>query len=281
MPASFTIGHIVLMKNEIPRRHPGRGLIAALQLDEVHNRINKQEGDSQNAEAVDQYFRYAILNEGEKIVSFLESIISTGDEHVSTSRPGIPISSHSVDQLAAVLSQEPEAHIRQWPSLTPTYLSDGFAFDLIVYDKLQKRLRFIHMAYGISTERNALVQYEEDKAKLACFLRRMGTQYFGIEIERTEFVIIDPLLGETKYLEGVWALRDLDQLTGRPGTAQHVLEIRRQQRHMLSVWFGKSLPHDQTEQHRQIDSIINRFAREELERAKPLYFETLVPDRAR
>lgn len=280
MPENSPIGHVILMKNEVPRRHPGRGLNASLQLSEPHNRINKQERDLQSTERVDEYFRYAIWSEGEKIIGFIESMISATDERTSTSTSGIPVLSRSVDQLAAVLSQEPECNNFQRPSLTPSYLSGGFAFDLIVYDKQQKCLRYIHIAYGIGDDRNALIQYEEDKVKLAGFLPRLAAQYFGVEIERTEFVIIDPLLSETKYLEGVWALHDLDQLTGRPGTAQHALEIQKRQRNMLSLWFSNSISTDETEQHRKIDSIINRLALEELTRAKPLYFETLVPHRA-
>lgn len=280
MPENSPIGHVILMKNEVPRRHPGRGLNAALQLSELHNRINKQERDPQSTERVDEYFRYAIWSEGEKIIGFIESMISATDERTSISTSGIPILSRSVDQLAAVLSQEPECNKFHGPFLTPTYLSGGFAFDLIVYDKQQKCLRYIHIAYGIGAERNALIQYEEDKAKLAGFLPRLTAQYFGVEIERTEFVIIDPLLSETKYLEGVWALHDLDQLTGRSGTAQRVLEIQRQQRLMLSFWFSNSISPDETEQHRKIDSIINRLALEELTRAKSLHFHTLVPDQA-
>ncbi|MDH7790188.1 hypothetical protein [Ochrobactrum sp. AN78] len=280
MPENSPIGHVILMENEVPRRHPGRGLNAALQLSELHNRINKQERNLQSTERVDEYFRYAIWSEGEKIIGFLENMISATDERTSTSTPGIPILSRSVDQLAEVLSQEPECNKFQGPPLTPTYLSGGFAFDLIVYNKPQRCLRYIQIAYGIGNERSAQIQWEEDKAKLASFLPRIGTQYFSVEIERTEFVTIDPLLSDTKYLEGVWALHDLDQLTGKSGTAQHALEIQRQQRHMLSFWFGNSLSSDETEQHRKIDLIINRLALEELARAKPLHFQTLVPDRA-
>ncbi|MBR7651330.1 hypothetical protein KCX83_03220 [Brucella oryzae] len=280
MPENSPIGHVILMKNEVPRRHPGRGLNAALQLSELHNRINKQERDPQSTERVDEYFRYAIWSEGEKIIGYLESIISVADERTSTTTSGIPISSSSMRKLVGALSEEAEGIMHYQPSLTPTYLSGGFAFDLIVYDLQQKCLRYIHIAYGIGAERIALIQYEEDKARLAGFLPRLAAQYFGVEIERTEFVIIDPLLSETKYLEGVWALHDLDQLTGRPGTAQHALEIQRQQRHMLSFWFSNSISTDETEQHRKIDSIINRLALEELTRAKPLQFHTLVPDQA-
>ncbi|NKC47923.1 hypothetical protein HED54_03700 [Ochrobactrum anthropi ATCC 49188] len=117
-------------------------------------------------------------------------------------------------------------------------------------------MRYIHIAYGIGAERNALIQYEEDKAKLAGLLPRLAAQYFGVEIERTEFVIIDPLLSETKYLEGVWTLHDLDQLTGRPGTAQHALEIQKQQRNMLSLWFSANLSGDEIE---KIDRSIRSF----------------------
>ncbi|KAB2793773.1 hypothetical protein F9K96_00950 [Brucella anthropi] len=280
MPENSPIGHVILMNNEVPRRHPGRGLNASLQLSQLHNRINKQKCDLQNTERVDEYFRYAIWSEGEKIIGYLESIISVADERTSTTTSGIPISSSSMRKLVGALSEEAEGIMHYQPSLTPTYLSGGFAFDLIVYDKQQKCLRYIYIAYGIGAERIALIQYEEDKARLAGFLPRLAAQYFGVEIERTEFVIIDPLLSETKYLEGVWALHDLDQLTGRPGTAQHALEIQRQQRHMLSFWFSNSISTDETEQHRKIDSIINRLALEELTRAKPLHFHTLVPDQA-
>ncbi|KAB2662420.1 hypothetical protein F9K91_22500 [Brucella tritici] len=280
MSENSPIGHVILMKNEVPRRHPGRGLNAALQLSELHNRINKQERDPQSTERVDEYFRYAIWSEGEKIIGYLESIISVADERTSTTTSGIPISSSSMRKLVGALSEEAEGIMHYQPSLTPTYLSGGFAFDLIVYDLQQKCLRYIHIAYGIGNERSAQIQWEEDKAKLASFLPRIGTQYFGVEIERTEFVTIDPLLNETKYLEGVWALHDLDQLTGRSGTAQHVLEIQRQQRHMLSFWFSNSLSGSEMEKHRQLNSIFHRLAHEELKRAKPLHFQTLVPDRA-
>ncbi|MEN3141610.1 hypothetical protein ABDF71_06230 [Ochrobactrum sp. WV_118_8] len=278
MPENSPIGHVILMKNEVPRRHPGRGLNAALQLSELHNRINKQERDHQSTERVDEYFRYAIWSEGEKIIGYLESIISVADERTSTTTSGIPISSSSMRKLVGALSEEAEGIMHYQPTLTPTYLSGGFAFDLIVYDKQQKCLRYIHIAYGIGAERIALIQYEEDKARLAGFLPRLAAQYFGVEIERTEFVIIDPLLSETKYLEGVWALHDLDQLTGRSGTAQHVLEIQRQQRHMLSFWFSNSLSGSEMEKHRQLNSIFHRLAHEELTRAKQLHFHTLVPD---
>lgn len=277
MPESSHIGHVVLMKNEVPRRDPGRGLSASLQLSELHNRINKQKRDLQNTKRVDEYFRYAIFSEGEKIIGFIESIISGADERTSMTPSGIPISARNVDQLTGVLSQEPECKNFQRPSLT---LSGGFSFDLIIYDKPKRCLRYIQIAYGIGNERSAQIQWEEDKAKLASFLPRIGTQYFGVEIERTEFVTIDPLLSETKYLEGVWALHDLDQLTGRSGTAQHVLEIQRQQRHMLSFWFSNSVSGNEMEKHRQLNSIFHRLAHEELKRAKPMHFQSLVPDRA-
>lgn len=102
-----------------------------------------------------------------------------------------------------------------------------------------------------------------------------GGQYFGIEIDNIEFVMIVPLLSETKVRESIWSLNDLDQLTEIPGSAKQALEIQRRQREMLGLWFGKSLAKGEEQQSRQITSIITRLALDEMDRAKPPRFETL------
>lgn len=160
---------------------------------------------------------------------------------------GIPISRTIVDHVAAALlsNQAPGDSQRH---LTSNFLSGGFAADLILYEQHLKKLRYVYLAYGLGLNRDAMNEWRTEQEVLSGVLPRLAGHYFGVEIDKSEFVIIDPLLSETKVRESIWSLNDLDQLTEIPGSAKQVLEIQRRQRQMLGLWFGKSLAKDEEEQ---------------------------------
>lgn len=192
--------------------------------------------------------------------------------------PGIPISRTIVDQVVTALSsnQGPGDNQRH---LTSNFLSGGFTFELILYDKHLKKLRYVCLAYSLGLNHDAMNAWRAEQAVLSGVLPRLAGEYFGIEVDNGEFVIIDPLLSEHKVRESIWSMNDLDQLTEIPGIAKQALEIQRRQRQMLGLWFGKSLAKDEEVQGRQIMSIITRVALDEMDRGKPPCFNTPLPSR--
>ncbi|MFD2651109.1 hypothetical protein [Brucella rhizosphaerae] len=268
------------MQNRIPRRHFGRELDATSELSRFSFDLGKLDDiELQKPELLDRIARQLIWSEGEKLISLIEETLSPSAAYPQkaffSSAPGIPISRAIADQLAAALLSDQRPDDGRRHSLTPNYLGGGFAFDLLLYDHQLKRLRYIYLAYGLGLNRRAMNEWRIERGVLAGTLPPLAGQYFGVEVENIEFVMIDPMLGETKVPERIWSLNDLDQLTEIPGSAKQALEIQLRQRQMLGLWFGKSLAIDEQEQCRQIMSIITRLALDEMDRGKPPRFDTL------
>lgn len=264
-----TVGHLVMMPDRLPRRHFGRELSATTELSNFSFGVGKMDdADLEKPELLDRIVRQLIWAEGEKLISLIEDILSPPLEQPRQAfslNPGTPISRTIVDQVVAALSsnQGPDDNQRH---LTSNFLSGGIAFVLILYDQRLKKLRYVYLAYGLGLNPDAMNEWRTEQAVLSGVLPRLGGQYFGIEIDNIEFVMIDPLLSETKVRESIWSLNDLDQLTEIPGSAKQALEIQRRQRQMLGLWLGKSLAKDEEEQDRQIMSIITCVALDEMER---------------
>lgn len=278
MSTNNTVGHLVMMPNRLPRRHFGRELSATTELSNFSFGVGKMDdADLEKPELLDRIVRQLIWAEGEKLISLIEDILSPPLEQPRQAfslDPGTPFSRTIVDQVVAALSsnQGPDDNKRH---LTSDFLSGGFTFELILYDKHLKKLRYVCLAYGLGLNHDAMNEWRAEQAVLTGVLSRLAGEYFCIGVDNSEFVIIDPLLSEAKVRESIWSLNDLDQLTEIPGSAKQALEIQRRQREMLGLWFGKSLAKGEEQQSRQITSIITRLALDEMDRAKPPRFETL------
>lgn len=283
MPINNAIGQLFMIPNKVPRRHFGRELSAITELSNFAFGVGKMDDADQKVERCEHIFLQLIWSEGEKLISLIEDTLSPSTEYPErrfpTSEPGIPVSRAVVEHLVNALASEEQSGERQKHVLTSTDSSGGFAFDLILYDKELKRLRYIHLYYGLGHNREAMDAWRTEKAVLSGILPRLAAQYFCVEINHIEFVTIDPLLTETHVPDGIWCLQDLDLLTEIEGSAKLALEIQRRQRQMLSIWYGKILAKDETERNRQISSIITCFALEGIVRRKPPCFETLLPER--
>lgn len=100
-----------------------------------------------------------------------------------------------VEQLAVTFLSERGAVEGQKHALTPTDLSGGFACDLILYDEQFKRPLYIYPAYGLGLDLDAMDEWRTERAVLSGVSPHLATLYFGGEVTRSEFVMIDPLTG--------------------------------------------------------------------------------------
>src|SRR5690606_42131418 len=57
-------------------------------------------------------------------------------------------------------------------------------------------------------------------------LPRLTQQYLHLDTKQLDCALVDPFLAETGHDENVWALGDLDALTGKVGVADGILRMR-------------------------------------------------------
>jgi len=229
MFAETIIGYIDFVKNKFPLRNFEREANVSLNLALLLHSIDcAPDRKSKKRELRDLILGYSLWNEGEKIIGVIEEAMAKEPEAskvIQPPRPGLltrDTFNHVIESIAtkATLSQIDVSRIRQELPTGP------YAFDLLVYEPEQNRLRCIHMLYGVAAQEGALGRWYRDTTFAAPVWDRLGRQYFGIEDARYEFALIDPLLDDSLVDHNIWALADLDKLIGKPGLADKALNVQ-------------------------------------------------------
>lgn len=279
MFAETVIGYIDLIEHKIPVRNFGRELNASLHLSWLFHRIDRADDrQSQKLEARDTMLRWAIWNQGEKILGLIEEASArmkiSGDTGPTRSMPITRDTLNHVIESVASKSAPARTDIEIATAALP---ARPYAFDLLHYDAKKKRLQLICMTYGISAHNDALCQWRKEVSTTIPVLARLASQYYGIEIAQCEFALIDPLLSESQREDGVWALADLDSLVGKGGIAEKVLGVQEALRKELIIWLGDTFAKTEDEQAQLIDEEIAKIAVEALDRMSAPQAQIIKP----
>lgn len=279
MFAETVIGYIDLIEHKIPQRSYTRELNAALHLSWLLHRIDQaHDRDTQKRVARDVLLRWAIRNEGEKIIGLIEEASARLriSDHTGPTR-AMPITRDTLNHVIESVAPKsvPAMSIEIAASALPT---KPYAFDLVDYDAEKKRLLMFSIVYGIYAHKDALCQWRIEASATAPILARLAQQYYDIDIEQCEFALIDPLLNESPREKGIWALADLDRLIGKTGIAEKALDVQEALREELIIWLGDTFAETEAEQARLIDEEIAKIAVETLDKMSTPKIQILTPD---
>lgn len=282
MFAETVVGYIDLIEHKMPVRNFRRELNASLYLSWLFHGIDRADDrQSQKLAARDTLLRWAIWNEGEKLLGLIEEASArakvSGDTAPTRSMPITRDTLNHVIESVASKSAPAKTDIEIAASALP---ARPYAFDLLHYDAKQKQLRVLSMVYGVSVHKDTLCQWRTAASNTPSMWGRLASQYYGIDIEQYEFALIDPLLNESQAEEGIWALADLDRLIGVPGVAKKALNVQEALREELIIWIGDTFAKTEAEQARLINKEIAKIAVEAIDSASLPQVQILMPDHA-
>ncbi|MBB4096115.1 hypothetical protein [Brucella pecoris] len=282
MFAETVIGYIDLIEHKIPHRSYTRELNAALHLSLCFHLIDRAHDRSSQKRALsEQICRWALWNKGEKIIGLMEEAVAKAavkvqrDFRSSRSMPLTRDTFSNVIESVASKSLVDENDIDRSASELP---AGPYTFELMFYEQERTRLRVFSLIYGVSAHKRALDQWRIEASTASALWGRLAQQYYGIDIDHYEFVLIDPLLSESQPEEGVWALSDLDGLLGIPEIAEKVLGVQEALREELIIWLGDTFAKTVEEQARLIGEEIAKMAVEALDSKSGPEIQILTPD---
>ena len=281
MSAETVVGYIDLIEHKIPVRNVGRELHASQNLAWLFNSIVHAEDRASQKRAVrDALLRWAIWNEGEKFFALIEEASArvkvSGDTAPTRVMPITRDILNRVVSSADRKSAPSEAILATAISALPNNVP--YAFDLVHYDAEKKALRLISMVYGIGMHKDALNQWRNEIATLPSAWARLAQQYYyDIDIEHCEFALIDPLLDDSDEETGVWSIFDLDQLLGKAGIADKVVELQEALWGDLLIQIGDTFADTQGEQMRLMEQEIMQIALRALDYRSAPQVQILTP----
>ena len=281
MSAETVVGYIDLIEHKIPVRNVGRELHASQNLAWLFNSIaHAEDRDSQKRAVRDVLLRWAIWNEGEKILALIEEASARSNVSADTAPTrAMPITRDILNRVvrsADRKSAPSEAILATAISALPNNVP--YAFDLVHYDAEKKALRLISMVYGIGMHKDALNQWRNEIATLPSAWARLAQQYYyDIDIEHCEFALIDPLLDDSDEETGVWSIFDLDQLLGKVGIADKVVELQEALWGDLLIRIGDTFADAQGEQVRLMEQEIIEIALRALDSRSAPQVQVLMP----
>ena len=282
MFAETVIGYIDLIEHKFPQRSYKRELNAALHLSLCFHLIDRAHDRSSRKRALsEQIFRCALWNTGEKIIGLIEEAVAKAAVKVQRdfrSSRSMPLTRDTFNDVIESVTSKSLADENDTDRSASELPTDPYTFELVSYEQERKCLRVLSLIYGISGHKGALDQWRIEASTASALWERLAQQYYGIDIDHYEFVLIDPLLSESLPEEGIWALSDLDGLLGIPEIAEKVLGVQEALREELIKWLGDTFAKTEEEQARLIDEEIAKMAVEALDQMPTPKIQILTPD---
>ncbi|PJO49367.1 hypothetical protein CQ054_19920 [Ochrobactrum sp. MYb29] len=281
MSAETVVGYINLIEHKIPVRNVGRELRASQNLAWLFNSIANAEDRAIQKRAVRTVLlRWALWNEGEKILSLIEEASAHAKVSGDIAQThAMPITRDILNRIVSSADRKSapgEAILATATSALPN--NAPYAFDLVHYDAEKKALRMISMVYCISMHKDALDRWRNEVATLPSALARLARQYYDIDIEHCEFALIDPLLDDSDEETGVWSIFDLDQLLGKAGIANRGVALQEDLWGDLLIRIGDTFADTQSEQAQLMEQELMEIALEALDSVTVPQVQILKPD---
>ena len=279
MSAETVIGYIDLIEHKIPARNFRRELHASQHRTRLLNSIIEADDRASQKRAVrDVLLKWAIWNEGEKILGLIEE--ASGRMMVSVdTRPShtMLITRDIFDSVVKSVARKPASAEAVLAIATSALQVGPYAFDLVHYDAEKKRLRVFSIVYGVGWCEDTLDRWRNEIGALPSVWSRLAQQYYGIDIDHCEFALIDPLLDDSDQETGVWAIFDLDPLFGKDGIADKVVELQEALRGELLIQIGDTFADTQIEQIQLMEQEIIKIALEAFDSGSAPRVQILKP----
>lgn len=277
MFAKIPVGKFVLFKTPVPVRNCARRIEAAMELMQYYNAVDRAEDRPATVmRCRDDVLRLAVCYELEKIADLLEEACLSRQDPFNHD-DDTDLSREDLEQLVRARALRTTVNVAQKNSLE----GGSFACDLLVHDPDARRARWFHLVAGASYDKGIMGQWKSEIATFATALPRLARQYYGVDVQELECALIDPFVDESRPEAGIWALGDIDVLTGQAGTTEKILSMRAQFRETLRNKIGESFASDEETQRRLIDDALQRVAMEANECPNEIALRILKPVTAR
>lgn len=280
MSAKPPLGQFVWFKTPVPCRDGFGGLAMSLALRQHYDFIaSAADRKAAALECLDKVLPLALRYGLEKITDGIEAAYPT-DPKLPSYQDNVFLAAEEIREwlLRRNRRQAGKLQADVWPKIE-TFERPSFATDLLIADPAQERVEWIHIAPGAGSDHGVVGRWKSEVVTFVSALPRLAQQYLRLDIKQLDCALVDPFLAETGHDENVWALGDLDALTGKVGVADGILRMRAQLRESLRGKIGEALAPDEETQLKLIDEAFQRIVYEAEERVSSVRLNIRRPRR--
>lgn len=279
MPAKPPLGQFVWFKTPVPCRDSFGGLAIDLALRQHYDFIaSAADRKAAALESLDNVLPLALRYGLEKITDGIEAAYPT-DPKLPSYQDHVFLAAEELREwLRGKRRQAGKLQAVVWPAIE-TFERASFATDLLITDAARESVLWIHIAPGAGSDLGVVGRWKSEVVAFLSALPRLTQQYLRLDVKQLDCALVDPFLAETGYDENVWALGELDALTGKVGVADGILRMRAQHRESLRGKIGEALAPDEETQLKLIDEAFQRIAYEAEERVSSVRLNIRRPGR--
>jgi len=265
MSAKPPLGQFVWFKTPVPCRDAFGGLAIDVALRQYYDFIASAADQKAAAqECLDQVLPLALRYSLEKITDGIEAAYPT-DPKLPSYQDHVFLMAEELREWLCRKRRQGKLQADVWPTIE-TFERPSFATDLLITDTARESVLWIHIAPGAGSDHGIVGRWKSEMVAFVSALPRLTQQYLRLDIKQLDCALVDPFLAETGHDEDVWALGELDALTGKVGVADGILRMRAQHRETLRSKIGEALAPDEETQLKLIDEAFQRIAYEAAER---------------
>lgn len=278
MSAKPLLGQFVWFKTPVPCRDAFGGLAIDVALRQYYDFIASAADQKAAAqECLDQVLPLALRYSLEKITDGIEAAYPT-DPKLPSYQDHVFVAAEELREWLRRKRRQGKLQADVWPTIE-TFERPSFATDLLITDTARESVLWIHIAPGAGSDHGIVGRWKSEMVAFVSALPRLTQQYLRLDIKQLDCALVDPFLAETGHDEDVWALGELDALTGKVGVADGILRMRAQHRESLRGKIGEALAPDEETQLKLIDEAFQRIAYEAAERVSSVRLNIRGPRR--
>jgi len=272
------LGQFVWFKTPVPCRDAFGGLAIDVALRQYYDFIASAADQKAAAqECLDQVLPLALRYSLEKITDGIEAAYPT-DPKLPSYQDHVFVAAEELREWLRRKRRQGKLQADVWPTIE-TFERPSFATDLLITDTARESVLWIHIAPGAGSDHGIVGRWKSEMVAFVSALPRLTQQYLRLDIKQLDCALVDPFLAETGHDEDVWALGELDALTGKVGVADGILRMRAQHRESLRGKIGEALAPDEETQLKLIDEAFQRIAYEAEERVSSVRLNIRRPGR--
>jgi len=240
MSAKPPLGQFVWFKTPVPCRDAFGGLAIDLALRQHYDFIASAADQKAAAqECLDKVLPLALRYSLEKITDGIEAAYPT-DPKLPSYQDHVFLMAEELREWLCRKRRQGKLQADVWPTIE-TFERPSFATDLLITDTARESVLWIHIASGAGSDHGIVGRWKSEMVAFVSALPRLTQQYLRLDIKQLDCALVDPFLAESGHGEDVWALGELDALTGKVGVADGILRMRAQHRETLRSKIGEPM----------------------------------------
>ena len=240
MSAKPLLGQFVWFKTPVPCRDAFGGLAIDVALRQYYDFIASAADQKAAAqECLDQVLPLALRYSLEKITDGIEAAYPT-DPKLPNYQDHVFVAAEELREWLRRKRRQGKLQADVWPTIE-TFERPSFATDLLITDTARESVLWIHIASGAGSDHGIVGRWKSEMVAFVSALPRLTQQYLRLDIKQLDCALVDPFLAESGHGEDVWALGELDALTGKVGVADGILRMRAQHRETLRSKIGEPM----------------------------------------